>query len=174
MINIILIRKDGATLSAMKLAQAADAVERTLKIFMCDSTRCDPEHFRQFADEIEKKAKQLARLSREWADGLDAYREKAESPNEETCEVKRTNPAVEEKEDLQEEIRRVEWDITELCGSIEQVAWFVKEGRDRPGDKKNSEELLSSLNKAFEELWQLNAKRAELISDCPACADEAS
>ena len=76
MINIILIRKDGTTISAMQLAQAADAVERTFKTFMCDSSRCDPEHFRQFADEIEKTAKKLARLSRDWADGLDeAYGE---------------------------------------------------------------------------------------------------
>ena len=79
MINIILFRKDGTTISAMKLAEAADAVERTLKIFLCDSSRCDPEHFRQFADEIEKTAKKLARLSRDWADGLDeAYGEDEE------------------------------------------------------------------------------------------------
>lgn len=76
MINITLFRKDGTTISAMQLAQAADAVERTFKIFMCDTSRSDPEDFRQFADEIEKKAKKLARLSREWADGLDeAYGE---------------------------------------------------------------------------------------------------
>ena len=80
MINIILFRKDGTTISSTQLAQAADAVERTLKIFLCDSSRCDPEHFRQFADEIEKTAKKLARLSRDWADGLDeVYGEKAET-----------------------------------------------------------------------------------------------
>ena len=79
MLNIILFRKDGTTISSTQLAKATVAVENTLKIFMCDSSRCDPEHFRQFADEIEKKAKKLARLSRDWADGLDeAYGEDEE------------------------------------------------------------------------------------------------
>ena len=79
MINITLSLKDGTTISAMQPAKAAVALENTIKIFMNDPTRCDPEHFRQFADEIEKKAKELASLSREWADGLEAYREKAAS-----------------------------------------------------------------------------------------------
>lgn len=68
----------------------------------------------------------------------------------------------EKKTDLQEEIRRVEWDITELCGSIERIAWYVKDGRTLSGDKKDSEELLSSLNKAFEKLWQLDAVARQL------------
>ena len=79
----------------------------------------------------------------------------------------------EKKAEVQEEIRRVEWDITELCGSIERIAWYVKDGRTLPNDKKDSEELLSSLNKAFEELWQFDAKRAEITSACRACEDEA-
>ena len=100
MINITLSLKDGTTISVMQLAQAADAVERTFKTFMCDTSRSDPEDFRQFADEIEKKAKELARLSRDWADGLEAYRKRAESPNAETCEGKGTNPASQEAQEL--------------------------------------------------------------------------
>lgn len=72
------------------------------------------------------------------------------------------NEMTEKKTDLQEEIRRVEWDITELCGSIERIAWYVKDGRTLSGDKKDSEELLSSLNKAFEKLWQLDAVARQL------------
>lgn len=79
----------------------------------------------------------------------------------------------EKKEVLQEQIRHTASDISELCGSIEAIGWYVKDGRTLPVDKKNSEELLSSLNKAFEELWRLEAKRAEITSASLACADEA-
>ena len=68
----------------------------------------------------------------------------------------------EKKEVLQEQIRHTASDISELCGSIERIAWYVKDGRTLPGDKKNSEELLSSLNKAFEKLWQLDAVARQL------------
>ena len=63
----------------------------------------------------------------------------------------------EKKEVLQEQIRITASYITELCGSIEAIGWYVKDGRTLPVDKKNSEELLSSLNKAFEKLWQLES-----------------
>ncbi len=140
MINITLSLKDGTTISAMQLAKATDAVENTLKSFLCDSSRCDPEHFRQFADEIEKKAKELARLSREWAEGLEAYREKAESPNVETCEVKGTTPAAQEEKNVDGSFWDANAKLTRLMGVLE-------DGFRREGDVEELEKLLEESNK---------------------------
>ena len=163
MINITLSRKDGTTISAMQLAQAAYAVERTFKTFMCDSSRSDPEDFRQFADEIEKKAKELARLSRDWAEGLEAYRGKAETPNEETCEVKGTDPADQEE-------KTVDGSFWDTNAKLAQLMGALAGSSRREGDIEELEKLLEESNKfvrqTIEKLREENrVPRAEASRD---------